>query len=105
MAKSKTEAKPSMSQRKMVEAALDALGAEAGPKELMDYIHTTFNANLKSTIISSYKSQIRAKAEGRGGMAGISGTVDLKDMAQVKELLNRLGAPQLQSMIKVLSKM
>ena len=100
------EGKPSKS--KMVAEAMDKLGHDAGPKSLMDYIKKTYNEDINYGMVASYKSTIKNRRAGGGGGSGRrgagSGSVEMRDMIVVKELLERLGEPQLQSLIKVLRK-
>lgn len=92
------------SQREMVKSALEALG-NVGPTELQEYIQKTFGKEIKKQIISSYKSQLKAKGNGGGGRGAgkLSGSVDIRDLSAVQDLIRRLGATQLQSLVKMLS--
>jgi hypothetical protein len=87
-----------MNKRQMVEAAMDAQGGDPGPKEIVSYLKSQYGVDMKYTMAASYKSGINRK---RGG-AGLNGSVDVRDMMAVKALLNRLGAAQLNSIIKLL---
>lgn len=96
-----------VSQREMVKKTLEALG-DVGPTEMQEYIQKTFQREIKKAIISSYKSQLKAKTTGGGTSAprGINrphGSVDIRDLSAVQELIRRIGAPQLQSLVKMLS--
>jgi len=106
MAKGKTEGadvEKKMSKRKMVEIALSDLG-DVGPKELYQHILDKFKAEVTTQIISSYKSQILAGKGGKGSTSLAGGSVDLRDVVAVKDLITRIGANQLSSLIKALSK-
>jgi hypothetical protein len=102
MAKAKTGSeKPSKTQ--LVIDAIAALGGDPGPKQIQEYIKQNHNVDLKYALVASYKSNLKNK---KGGAArrnvSSSGSVDLKDLQAVKELLNRLGESQLQNVIKAL---
>lgn len=91
----------------MVEAAMDALG-DPSPKEIQEYVKQQHGTELSYAMASSYKSNINKKrggggGRGRGGSAP-SGSVEMKDVAAVKALVDRLGAAQLTDLIKLLGK-
>jgi hypothetical protein len=107
MAKSKAaSATGEPSQREMVKTALETLG-DVGPTEMQEYIQKTYGKEIKKAIISSYKSQLKAKTGtggyGRGG-GKLSGNVDIRDLSAVQELIRRVGAAQLTALVKMLSK-
>lgn len=95
------------SQREMVKATLETLG-DVGPTEMQEHIQKTYGREIKKAIISSYKSQLKAKTNGGSGagrMAGkITGNVDIRDLSAVQELIRRVGAAQLAALVKMLSK-
>ena len=76
----------------------------APPKEMQRYIADKYKTTISTTMISSYKSNFKRKKggarRGNGGEAGIG----LKDLTVLRELIDRVGAPELQSVIKVLAK-
>jgi hypothetical protein len=104
MAKAKQE-EVKFNKMKAVAEALDALGGDPGPKELMEQIKETHGVDLKYPLVASYKSQIIKK---RGGgraatrSSSLTGTMDIKDIQVIRDLLNRLGEPKLQSFIRAL---
>ena len=93
------------SQREMVKTALEALG-DVGPTEMQEYIQTTYGKEIKKAIISSYKSQLKAKsgAPSTRGSSKIAGNVDIRDLSAVQDLIRRVGATQLTALVKMLSK-
>jgi hypothetical protein len=97
------------SQREMVKTALEDLG-DVGPTQLQEHILQKYGKEIKKQIISSYKSQLKSgKAGGGTGVTGrgagkLSGSVDVRDIAAVQNLIRRIGAGQLQSLIKMLIK-
>ena len=96
------------SQREMVKMALETLG-DVGPTEMQEHIQKTYGREIKKAIISSYKSQLKAKTNGGGsgparGMGRIGGNVDIRDLSAVQELIRRVGAAQLAALVKMLSK-
>lgn len=103
MAKAKPEA-GKVNKTQLVTEAIDAIGGDPGPKELIEHIKEKHGVELKYALVASYKSQIMNK-KGRGsnrGSSAVSGSVNLKDLQTVKDLLTRLGESQLQSVIKAL---
>jgi hypothetical protein len=104
MAKAKGANTSGVTKTKMVEEAMDALG-DPGPKEIQEYVRQKYGEELKYTMAASYKSQINKKRGGGGkrggGTAGPSGPVDLKDVAAVKALYDRLGAAKLNDILKL----
>lgn len=98
-----------LNQRQMVEAAMDTLGGDPGPKEIQEYVKQHFGREMKYANVASTKSLINKRrglsggGRGRGGAAP-SGSVDLKDVATVKALVDRLGAAQLTDLIRLLGK-
>lgn len=107
MARGKADAEGGkVSKRKMVEQALQELG-NVGPKELQAHIQKAHGVEIGSTMLSSYKSQILRKQGGGGGGGGGRGgdaALEVKDVAALRELIDRVGAGELQTLIKVLSK-
>jgi hypothetical protein len=105
MARAKADAGGGPSKMKMVEQAMQELG-NASPKDLQAYVQQKFNTEIPTTMISSYKSNITKRTGGRiGGKAGAAaGSVGVRDVQVLRELIDRLGASQLQTLIKVLSK-
>jgi hypothetical protein len=112
MAKSKGDAAESkMSKREMVKVAFDTKG-DVGPVELQQYIKEQYGTEIPIPMISSYKSQLkksRGLVKGRKSKPAAArepaanGRVDLKDVIAVKQLLNRMGHDQLQSVIDALN--
>ena len=100
MAKASGEKK--VSQKKMVQAALDHCGADAKPGEMGDYIKSTFNTDLAPNIISNYKSQIKREG-GLGGSRSRKGSSSgvVADIKVLQELVSRLGAQQVKDLVDV----
>lgn len=108
MAKAKADSS-GMKKTQMVEAAMDALGGDPSPKAIQDYVKQQHGTDLSYAMASSYKSNINKKRAGGGGGRGRggaapSGSVDLKDVAAVKALVDRLGAARLNDIIKLVGK-
>jgi hypothetical protein len=107
MARARENGEKKVSQKKMVQAALDHCGADAKPGEMGDYIKSTFNAELAPNIISNYKSQIKRE----GGLSGIGGGRSRKggsfevvnDLKVLQGLVSRLGAEQVKELVDVVS--
>jgi hypothetical protein len=96
---------------RLVEEAIQALG-DAPPRELRQYIMDKHGVDISPTMLSSYKSNILKKHGGGGGggggrksaAGGGGGTVGVRDLAALRDLIDRVGAPELQTLIKVLSR-
>ena len=102
MAKQKVEA-GKVNKTQLVSEAIEALGGDPGPKDIIQYIKDKHNLEFKYALVASYKSQIMSKKGRSAGRIGaLTGTVNLKDLQTVKDLLSRLGESQLQSVIKAL---
>ena len=76
---------------------------DAPPKDMQRYIADKYKTTISTTMISSYKSNFSRK-QGRGGRGAGEGAIGVKDLTVLREMIDRVGAPQLQSVIKVLSK-
>lgn len=100
MAKSKAEGgEKKMSQRAMVQAALEERGMAAKPQELQAVIKARFNTELTTQRISMLKSQIKKK----GGGGDHKGGLQVEDLATVRKLVARLGAAQVKELVDVLT--
>jgi hypothetical protein len=104
-----------------VRQALNSLGFDAKPPALDDYIRQHFGMVIQHNMISSYKSQLKAKPK-KGGKGGRRGRppaaeptppsdevlterqrVSFKDLDEVKNLAGRLGIAKLRKLVEVLS--
>src|SRR5437016_7832667 len=108
MARSKASANGGVSKMGLVREALEQLGGEAKPKAIYDHVKSKHGVEIPTTMISSYKSSILGKgagrsSAGRGGRGG-DASVSLSDVEQVQRLIDRVGATQLQHLIRVLAK-
>ena len=103
MARGKSEGP--ISKRKMVEMAVGELG-DVGPKELHAHIHKQHGVDISLQMISSYKSNLKKTGSTTGNVKIVvaDGTIGLKDLSILTDLINRVGAAQLQSLIKMLNK-
>jgi hypothetical protein len=107
MAKTKPEPTEKPNKTRMVEAALDELGKGASPKDLQTHIKSNYGHEISTTMISSYKSNILKKQGGGGGRgtASLGGkTIGVKDLTILRDLIDRVGVSELQSLIKILSR-
>ena len=117
MARGKSEGK--VSKRKMVENAMAELPT-AKPAEMREFIIQKHGVDISAQMISSYRSNLRRGSAGaaRGAASPAAATTErgntlaglpanamigLRDLQAVRDLISRLGAPQLQSIIKLLS--
>jgi hypothetical protein len=97
------KAKGDVSKADMIRDAMRQL-PDAPPKEMQRYIADKYKMTISTTMISSYKSSFNRKS-GRGGRGGSSeGAIGVKDLTTLRELIDRVGASQLKSVIKVLTK-
>ena len=103
MARSKPEANGNINMMNLVREALSELG-DVSPKEIQKYISDKHGVEMKTTMISSYKSNIAKKEGIVSGKSGEVGTVSVKDIATIRSLIERLGQGQVQTLVKVLSK-
>lgn len=76
----------------------------APPKEMQRYIADKYKTTISTTMISSYKSNFKRKKGGARRSNGSEAGIGLKDLTVLRELIDRVGAPELQSVIKVLAK-
>lgn len=109
MAKAKSEATEAAPPKtRMVEAALEALGDAAAPSDIQPWIKSQYGTDIDKQMISSYASQIRKKR--RGGKSGAvrvgggGGSVSVRDIGVIKDLIDQYGAAELAGLIKVLAK-
>ena len=82
----------------LVRKAVAAL-PDATPTQLQAHIKQHHGVELKTMMISSYKSSLRRKEAG-----GSDASVQVRDLTALKHLIGKLGAPQVQSLIKVLAR-
>lgn len=109
MARAKADAgddkKPN--QTEMVKAALQELGAGAKPRAIQEYVKSTFNKELSTSLISNYKSVMKKKSgdgrrRGRPVAAGSgAGGIRVDDLETVRGLVRRLGADNVRRLVEV----
>lgn len=90
----------------MVREALGTLGSDAKPQAIADAVKAKHGADISAGMISAYKSAINKKGGGtgrRGGYTAGNGSVAIKDITAVRELIGRYGADQFTRLIKTLS--
>ena|SRR5579872_3533021 len=105
MARAKDDGEKKVSQKKMVQSALDHCGSDAKPGEMGDYIKATFGTELAPNIISNYKSQIKREGSlptAGGAKTRKSGGMDVvHDLKTLRSLVDRLGADQVKQLVDV----
>ncbi|AMV24762.1 hypothetical protein VT84_10225 [Gemmata sp. SH-PL17] len=99
MAKAKQEGK--ITQKAMVQAALDEKGWKVGPQELQEFIKEQYDTELATNIISNYKSVIKREKGGGAKTGGRKGGAQFSDLQAVQSLVNRLGADQVKKLVDV----
>jgi hypothetical protein len=106
----------------MVRDALAHFGKKAKPAQMKPYIKDTFGVDMSTDHISTYKGNILRKKGGRkkpgpgpkGAQAAVADTVhrgpgrrpsavSFHDLNTVKDLLGRVGARELRSLIDLLA--
>ena len=110
-------AKPEKKLTKMeaVRQAIARLGWEAKPKQIQKHIRRRFGVEMTADHISTYKGSLAKKAgrtkakpvpvvasaarETAPKPAGQTGSIPLKDILTIKELVGRLGAGPLHTLI------
>jgi hypothetical protein len=105
VAKTRDTGEKKVSQKAMVQAALEHCGWEAKPSVMQGYIKDTFDGTeLAPNIISNYKSQLKREGRLPGGTrtrktGGSSLQVD--DFKMIRTLVSRLGADQVKELVDV----
>ena len=93
------------SKMQMVREALDTLGGDAKPKAIAEHVKGKYGADLPAAMISSYKSTISSGGASKSrAWIGGGGSVSVGDLEAVKTLVDRLGARQLESLVRLLAK-
>lgn len=97
-----------VTQRAMVEEALDAKGMDAGPTELGEVIKAKHGVELPNNVISNYKSNIKKDAAGgkpakatAGAKRGRKAGPQFTDLEAVRGLVSRLGADQVKKLVEM----
>jgi hypothetical protein len=109
MARGTPDGKPT--QKAMVQAALDEKGWKAKSKVLQAFITEKFGVELKTTLISNYKSNIK-KDRKKGGKAAPAGAKPgrkpgrkpaalFTDLEAVRAMIGRLGTDQVKKLVDV----
>jgi hypothetical protein len=97
VAKGKREGK--VTQKAMVQAALDEKGMTAGPTELAVVIKERFNVELANGVISNYKSIIKRENEKSGSKRGRKSGPQLSDFEAICAMVRKLGAEQVKKLV------
>jgi hypothetical protein len=98
MAKSKGPSKA-----KMVRDALEALGDGGKPQEIQAWIADKFKTDISTTMISSYKSNMKKGGSKKGGSRGKGGDI-FGDIASVQALLAKHGKANLVKLVDALDR-
>ena len=101
--------------------ALEILGPDAKPIQIQKYLKEERGVDVSTDSISTYKSDIRRRANGQvthsvhmapaakpqptaaATAAPDTGNFDINDIVTVKDLMGRVGAGQLKSLIDVMA--
>ncbi len=115
---------PTKNKMEAVRRAMDpsALGYDASPSEIQNYIKENFDVQMSTNMISSYKSTLRSKAglagrrkkkRGRPKKTDLVAThettplsfhdaVPWKDIRTIKEIAGRIGKKGLRELVELL---
>ena len=106
MAKKKAEGgAEKVNKAQCVRDAVAALGEDAKPQAIQQWILENHKVELNAMMISSYKSNMKkgaGKKAGKKAGAGKGGDI-LSDIATIKGLITKHGAPNLNKLIDALS--
>jgi len=101
MARGKSEA-GQVTQKAMVQAAINSLGWDAKPQPMQEFIKKEFNKDLAANIISNYKSVLKREGgKSTGAKRGRKGGAQFADLEAVRGLVSRLGAEQVKKLVDV----
>lgn len=106
MARTKSTGGPTKAD--MVRDAMSELG-NVPPKEMQAWIKSKYGAEIKTQMLSSYKSNLSKKKKGGGGRRGRKaaggggGAVGVDEVLALRKLIARMGADQVQSLVQALA--
>jgi hypothetical protein len=104
MPRGKREGK--ITQKEMVQTAIQEKGWKAKPKAMQVFIKEKFNYDMAPNYISNYKSQLK-KAGGKGGNGRrgrkAGGSLQVAHLEKVRELVSELGADQVKKLVDFLA--
>ena len=101
MAKGKGEAGEKINKSKIVAAAIEALGGNPGPKEIIAYVKEHHGLEFSYALVASYKSNYMNKKGkvGKKASKGGGGGLDIQDVVAVKGMLDKIGKAKLEAII------
>ena len=99
MAKAKGEG----NKAQMVRDAVAALGDDAKPQAIQTWVAEKHKTDLSTTMISSYKSNMKKSGGKKGGRGASKGGDIFGDIATVQGLIAKHGKPNLSKLIDALS--
>src|SRR5262245_50847768 len=100
--------KGAVSQRVMVQTAIQEKGWDAGPSELAAVIKEKFSTDLPNNVISNYKSNLKKEHAGGGGKTsgkkrgrppGRRTGPAFADLEAMRKLVDRLGVDQVKELV------
>lgn len=97
MPRGKREGK--VTQKEMVQTAIQEKGWDAGPQDLQAVIKEKFNVELAPGVISNYKSHLKKESGHAGSKRGRKPGPAFSDFEAVRGLVNRLGADQVRKLV------
>jgi hypothetical protein len=95
-----------------VRRALRALGRDAAPKDIQEYLRNEFAIDMDTTMISNYKSSLKSSGKSaiirkpgvRMSIARPAGGITVEDIRAVKAVVQKLGASKVRQLADVLGK-
>ena len=88
----------------MVRDALAALGDGGKPQEIQSWIADKFKTDISTTMISSYKSNMKKGGGKKGSSRGSKGGDIFGDISTVQSLLAKHGKANLNKLIDALDR-
>lgn len=101
-------------QTQMVEDCLNAKGWDYKPKKIQEWLLQSYNADLKTSQISTIKSTLMRRREesGRGGSSGGGGetvaaprggeNLSVEELRTIKQLATRVGPARFRDLVELL---
>jgi hypothetical protein len=107
------KSKEGISKLEGVRRALGELGWQAGNGEIQSFLKSRFAIRMDTTLISNYKSMIKAQGNKSAMIRqpsrpapglSVPGGITLDDIRAVKEVVDKVGADKVRQLTEVLGK-
>jgi hypothetical protein len=90
-----------------VQFALGALGPDAKPVAIQQFVKAHHGVKISTEVVSVYKGKLARRRkpgpEPKARVAGGHGEVSMKDLRLVKEIRDRVGASRLRELVELLA--